>query len=188
MFSPNYLYVDKILIVIPESFNSTSNSTSRSYSSSLSSSTLSTTSTTNDIGHFILNGLGQTVTTLSLSSSQPAASSSKPAASSGKPSTTVKAAASSTYTSASTIITSTSYSSTPGAFSNQSTITSQVSYTNPWAGNFSGTLPPNGNGKTFSILLDFCVCSRSRSMRRIRRLLIFMLHTGLISAPHSVKF
>jgi hypothetical protein len=160
VFSPNYLYVDKILIIIPESFNSTSNSTSRSYSSSLSSSTLSTTLTTNDIGHFILNGLGQTVTTLSSSSSQPAASSSGPAASSGKSSsTTVKAAASSTYTSASTIITSTNYSSTLGAFSNQSTITSQVPYTNPWAGNFSGTLPPNGNGKTFSILLNFCVCS-----------------------------
>jgi len=145
VFSPNYLHVDKILIIIPESFNSTSNSTSRSYSSSLSSSTSSTTSTTSDIGHFILNGLGQTVTTLSSSSSQPAASSSEPAASS-------------TYTSASTIITSTNYSSTPGAFSNQSTITSQVPYTNPWAGNFSGTLPPNGNGKTFSILLNFCVC------------------------------
>ena len=182
MFSPNYLYVDKILIIILESFNSTSNSTSRSYSSSLSSSTSSTTSTTNDIGHFILNGLGKTVTTLSSSSSQSAAGSGKSS------STTVKAAASSTYTSASTIITSTSYSSTPRGFSNQSTITSQVPYTNPWAGNFSGTLPPNGNGKTFSILLNFCVCIRSRSTHRIRRLLIFIFHAGLISAPHSVKF
>lgn len=43
-----------------------------------------------------------------------------------------------------------SYSSTPGAFSNQSTITSQVPYTNPWAGNFSGTLPPNGNGSLYA--------------------------------------
>ncbi|OCL04309.1 hypothetical protein AOQ84DRAFT_120536 [Glonium stellatum] len=158
-----------------ESFNATSNSTTRSYSSSLSS---SASSTTKDIGHFILNGLGQTVTSLSSSSSKPASSSSEPASSSGEPaasssklvassskpaasssqsvassgkfSTTIKVAASSTYAFVNASITSMGYSSASTPFLNQSTITSQAPYVNPWAGNFSGSLPANGNGSLYA--------------------------------------